>query len=156
MGRLGNISRRIFLEISLIIFSFSALAQANNFYTIEELNQRGFTFGTYETEGYVADIYTCPPCAPGYECKPCWQDYIVVVQGKDVPLDSQPNDKKIVIFTDEARTFEIGKKYSFLAQILDVKTTNQKLNNMKLIYAQSLEAPQPVSEKRGGLPPQEE
>jgi len=48
-------------------------------------------------------------------------------------------DQEIVIFVDDPNIFEKRVKYRFLIKILDAKTVDQQLNNIKLIYHQKIE-----------------
>lgn len=34
---------------------------------------------TFQIDGYVMDLYKCPPCPPGAMCKPCIPDNITIV-----------------------------------------------------------------------------
>jgi len=38
------------------------------FYPIHEIKQNKFTSGTYNTEGYIVKIYTCPPSSMSERC----------------------------------------------------------------------------------------
>ncbi len=109
------------------------LAKPRNFYTIEELNQHKFEFGTYETEGYVVYINSCT-CPPRAKCEPCAEKHIIIsaVKNESPEYKRTPNDLKI--FIGALGSFEVGTKYRFIIQVLDVKTTSQDLNNIKLIY----------------------
>lgn len=105
-----------------------------NFYTISELNQKNFGFGTYETEGYVVFIYHCY-CPKGALCKPCMQNNIIVSTRNQIKSSYSLSDQDLILFSDDIKQFDLGKKYTFIIQILDVKSTFQTLNNLKLIYA---------------------
>lgn len=111
----------------------------NNLISIEEIYQKGITGGTYHIQGYVAKIYRCPPCPPEAACKPCMSDNIVVSQEKKaVDTYEELTEQDLIVFVDDPTPFEVGKKYQFLIQILDVKTANKKVNNVKLIYFEDL------------------
>lgn len=110
---------------------------SENFYSIPELNQRQFNHGTYETEGYVTFIYSCV-CIQVAKCKPCMDDNIIV-SDNNVPKSSyELTNHDVIIFLKEKSQFQLGKKYRFIVQILDVKSTDQILNNIKLIYYEKL------------------
>lgn len=112
----------------------------NNFYTIAELNQSNFNTGTYHTEGYVAVLWGdcgCPEEAPN--CEPCLLNKVIISQENkkfDELRLNELSNKELVVFSEGGEVYKLkkGKKYLFLIQILDVKTTKQKLNNIKLIY----------------------
>jgi hypothetical protein len=109
------------------------LAKPRNFYTIDELKQHKFDFGTYETEGYVvyADQCVCPPRT---KCEPCAEKHIIISATKNESPEYQPSPNDLMIFIGTLGSFEVGMKYRFIVQVLDVKTASQDLNNIKLIY----------------------
>ena len=109
-----------------------------NFYTIPELNQHQFNRGTYETEGYVAFIYTCA-CIQVASCKPCMEDNIIVSDQNTSRSGYNLTSHDLIIFLKEKGRFQVGKKYRFIIQILDAKSTSQMLNNIKLIYYEKLD-----------------
>lgn len=115
----------------------------NNFYTVSTIHKQLLGPGTYETEGFVGYIYTCPSCPPEGVCKPCMGNNIVITEdNKTFDGYNYLTDKELIVFTDESQALEKGIKYKFLIQVLDVKTVDQALNNIKLIYSEKLEAPQ--------------
>lgn len=105
-----------------------------NYYTIHELNELKPTFGTYNVTGYVSKIYECPPCPEGALCKPCMPAHIVISERKTLLAKYALTDREMVVFVEDAAGLKVDKKYHFLIQILDVKTTDQAINNPKLIY----------------------
>jgi len=112
---------------------------ARNYYYIHELNQKGFNFGTFETLGYVANAYECPPCPPKAFCKPCMGNHIVVSEDNRSIDDYLLTDREIIVFVDHPLEFKKDVQYKFLIKILDVKTVDQQLNNIKLIFYQKIE-----------------
>lgn len=114
------------------------LKRAENFYSIPELNQHQFNHGTYETEGYVTSIYTCV-CIQVATCKPCMDDHIIVSDNNALKSGYDVTNHDLIIFLKEKNRFQLGKKYRFIIQILDVKSTKQVLNNIKLIYYEKLD-----------------
>lgn len=113
------------------------LKKPENFYSIPELNQHQFNRGTYETEGYVAFIYACA-CIQVASCKPCMDDNIIVSDQNTPKVGYDLTSHDLIIFLKEKERFQLGKKYRFIIQILDVKSTSQILNNIKLIYYEKL------------------
>ena len=110
-----------------------------NLLTAHEVNQKHLTFGTYHLVGYVTKKYTCPPCPAGSQCKPCMPEYIVISE-ENKPTDvNNLSDNDLIIFVDNAGIFEVGKKYRCLIHILDLKTTPQVGNDVKLIYFEKVE-----------------
>jgi hypothetical protein len=135
------------LRVILILFTLLLLgslnAQSNpvdNFYKIYELAKGKLGLGTYQTQGYVVRKYSCPPCPQEGVCQPCMPDYVVI-------SDNLSLDADIVIypqlrfFVEDADLFEEGKEYKWLIQILDVKSIDQTLNNIKLIHSEKIEVP---------------
>ena len=106
----------------------------NNLYSIEEINKKEINYGTYHTVGYVVKIYECPACPEGALCKPCMVDNIVISHEKKELEVYSPGEKDLIVFVDDPKSFKLGKKYLFLIKILDVKTTDQSANNVKLVY----------------------
>ena len=111
-----------------------------NFYSISDINKNKFSYGTYQTEGYVIQKYDCPPCPENAMCKPCMGARIVISEAaKEIAQDGQLTEKDLIVFVEDTALVELGKKYRFLLQVLDVKTTQQPVNNVKLIYFEALE-----------------
>lgn len=135
------------LKILLLILYFALMfdpvkveAGSVDFYTIKQLNNNRFNFGTYLTEGYVFDIISCKDCDNSEEClSRCSPSKIRVSQEKRLLRNYYLSDSDLIIFVDNADTFEVGKKYQLLIHILDVRTEDQKLNNIQLIYFQEEE-----------------
>ena len=110
----------------------------NNLYSIEDIIKKEVTYGTYHTVGYVAKIYECPACPEGALCKPCMGANIVIAHEQKELGNYALGEKDLIVFVDDPKSFELGKKYLFLIHVLDAKTTDQSLNNLKLIYSEIL------------------
>ena len=54
---------------------------------------------TFQIDGYVLDIYKCPPCPPGAICKPCIPDNITIADSSDWMDVSKL--KRLRIYTDK-------------------------------------------------------
>src|SRR5438876_216399 len=83
--------------------------------TFSDLPQSDSTKGTFRIEGYVIDIYKCPPCPPGAMCKPCIPNNIVVtdnIEEKDLS-----KIKRLRIYTEKPEQFELKKKYLFTVKV---------------------------------------
>ena len=134
--------RKGILVISILSFSISlAAAQLvslpkpqdvvtppakNDFYPIHEIYKQPINLGTYETEGYVIHVE-----------KP--NTMVIAEANKRFVSYDSISDKELIIFSDDMENFVVGTKYKFLIQVLDVKTTKQELNNIKLVYSEKLE-----------------
>ncbi len=101
--------------------------------TISELNKQKPEKGTFEIKGFVAKIYTCPPCPPDAQCKPCMKNNIVVSEENKNSDSYDLTDKEIIIFTNKTESFAAGKQYQFTINITDTKTTSANLNDIELI-----------------------
>lgn len=108
------------------------------FYSIHEIKQNKFSSGTYNTEGNVVKIYTCPPCPTGAQCKPCMRDNIVISENNQILETYSLSDKEIILFADNPKQFELGKKYQFSIKILDYKSTGEPVNDAEIIGYNSL------------------
>ena len=108
------------------------------FYPIHEIKLNKFNSGTYNTEGYVVKIYTCPPCPKGAQCKPCMRDNIVISENNKLLEVYSLSDEEMVLFADNPKQFELGEKYKFSIKILDYKSTGEPLNDVEIIEYNSL------------------
>ncbi len=106
---------------------------------IHELKDSNYTSGNYNVDGYVVKIYTCPPCPKGAMCKPCMRDNIVISENNALLDSYSPSSSEIIIFTNNPKQFELGKKYKFSIRITDYKSTGEPLNNIELLGYDSLE-----------------
>lgn len=104
--------------------------------TISELNKENPSEGIFETKGFVTKIYTCPPCPPDAQCKPCMRENIIISEENNNLESYDLTEKKMIIFTNKAKTFSNGKEYKFKVKIVDGKTTSAKLNDAELISSE--------------------
>jgi hypothetical protein len=128
---------KVFVIILILFTSTMGLAQLKpltNFYRISEINELKPAFGTYNVVGYISKIYECPPCTEGALCKPCMPAHIVISEARTLLAKYALTDREMIVFIETAEGLKLNKKYNFLIQILDVKTTDQVINNPKLIY----------------------
>ena len=73
----------------------------------------------------TVSTYTCPPCPPGMQCKPCVGDHIMV-------SDAIGNSKKSLrLFTTKPESYTKGKKYTFLIKLH--KTGDTLVNEATLL-----------------------
>lgn len=106
---------------------------SGKFLKISELNKLKPESGTFEIKGFVAKIYTCPPCPPDAKCKPCMRDNIVVSEENKILDSYNLTDKEITVFPNKAESFSTGKQYQFTIKITEAKTTSANLNDIELI-----------------------
>jgi hypothetical protein len=103
------------------------------FISIHELKRLSPESGFYNTEGYVAKIFSCPSCPPGASCKPCMGDNIVISEQK-ITLDLYTlTDSELNIFVSNPKQFKLGMKYNFSIQIRDSRLTNEHINDVGLV-----------------------
>lgn len=103
------------------------------FYPIHEIKLNKFDSGTYNTEGYVVKIYTCPPCPKGAQCKPCMKDNIVISENNKLLETYSLSDKEMILFVNSPKQFELGEKYIFSMKILNYKSTGEPINDVEVI-----------------------
>lgn len=104
-----------------------------NVYSIGDIKQRNLAIRTYNTEGYVVKRYECPPCPPGAQCKPCMKDNIVISENNKLLDTYTLTNSEIIVFANNPKQFELGKKYSFSVKLLDSKSTNEPINDIELV-----------------------
>ena len=144
---------KILLLIS--IFSFGNFVQINScnkpnissnnseitsekFLSVSNLNEKRPKKGIFETRGFVAKIYTCPPCPPETECKPCMKGNIVISEENKILDGYELTKKELIIFTNKSESFTKGKEYKFKIKITADKTTSANLNDAELISADTI------------------
>jgi len=110
-----------------------------DFYQIHEIKQNNFTSGNFNTEGYVVKIYTCPPCPKGALCKPCMRDNIVISKNNKQLDAYYLTENELIIFVNNPKQFELGKKYNFSIKILDYKSTGEPINDIELVGYELIE-----------------
>lgn len=103
------------------------------FYPIHEIKQNKFNSGAYNTEGYVVKTYTCPPCPKGAQCKPCMRDNIVISENNQILETYTLSNNEMILFANNPKQFELGKKYQFSIKILDYKSTGESINDVEII-----------------------
>ncbi|MCK5633231.1 hypothetical protein KAH94_05745 [bacterium] len=107
-----------------------------NLYSIEEINRNKFSFGTYCTLGYVVKKHECLECPGSAVCRACAPANIIISEEKEKKNvgEYELSDKDLIVFVEDDKPLKLGCKYLFLIQILNVKTMDQTINNVKLIY----------------------
>ena len=105
-----------------------------DFYSISDIDQNNFS-GTYNTEGYVVHVYTCPPYPKDAFCKMCREPNILIYEETEVSDISSQKENQMIIFTTgtNPKQFELNKKYKFSINITESKSTNAPITDIKLI-----------------------
>jgi hypothetical protein len=86
---------------------------------------------TIRLKGYIFDIYVCPPCPEGAQCKPCIENNFTVVEKKPSDPFKVRMDSRLRVFTERPDSLTVGKRY-----MLTVRFRNKKASpkdNLALI-----------------------
>lgn len=78
---------------------------------------------TVRLKGYVFDIYVCPPCPVGAQCKPCMENHFTVVEKRPSDPFKVPLESRLRIFTSRPDSLKVGKRYMFTVQFRNKKTS---------------------------------
>lgn len=103
--------------------------------TFAQLNRSDLDDGPFRIEGCVIQIYKCPPCPEGAQCKPCLGDHVVI---SDNPDEKDPAlIRRLRIFTKipELEKLEVTEKYSFLVKVRGRLRDGKPLEEVDLISA---------------------
>ena len=133
------IKKKIQSSIKSFRSPYKDFSKNHYIFVLEDLNKNKFDFGTYFTEGYVIYQSKCE-CPKGAMCDPCMPPHIIIAS-MDTPLNETGPEKRITAFVEDPSVFAKGQKYKFLVHILDVKTTNEILNNVDLVYSEPISNP---------------
>jgi len=125
----------LFLSIPFCISCgmLNHITKTTNFYSIREIKQGKAQSNSFYTEGYVAKIYTCPPCPKDARCKMCMARNIVISEGNITLKSYYLTDTELIIFTNKIDEFNVGQKYKFFVKMLNYKNTSEPINNVELI-----------------------
>jgi hypothetical protein len=80
-------------------------------------------------DAYVIEIYKCPPCPSGAQCKPCLGDYIVVTNKLDEKNPLLRMRLRIFGFGN----FELKKKYSLPTQVRGSVPKGKPIQDLDLV-----------------------
>jgi hypothetical protein len=87
--------------------------------------------GPFRIAGYVLNIYKCPPCPRGAQCKPCVPDNIVVTN--DLEEKDLSRITRLRIYTDKPEQFELKKKCLFTVKTKGKLTPGHAIQDVELI-----------------------
>lgn len=107
-------------------------------YAIHELKEQNFTSGTFNTEGYVVKIYTCPPCPAGSVCSLCMGDNIVISETNVLLEEYDISETELIVFAEDPEQFVLGAKYLFSVEVLDRHITLDTINDVRLLGYETL------------------
>jgi len=106
--------------------------------SISNLKQSKVTSRNYNIYGYVVKIFTCPPCPKGMICKPCMGDNIVISEENELMDTYSLSKTDLIVFCNNPKQFKLGQKYKFSITITDRKSTNEPINDIRLIGYNSI------------------
>lgn len=104
--------------------------------TFAGLQKSDLDEGPFRIEGFVMQVYECPPCPEGAQCKPCLGDHVVItdnLQEKDPALI-----KRLRIFNKQPDDFVVGRKYSFLVKVRGKIHAGRAVEDVDLIGSMPL------------------
>ena len=99
--------------------------------TFDDLKKNDRVEGSFRIEGFVLDIYKCPPCPPGAMCKPCIPDNVVITDTAEPKDLSKVN--RLRIYTEKVDQFEQKKKYSFTVKLKQPFPAGQAISAVDLV-----------------------
>lgn len=94
--------------------------------------QKGPTIeGPFRIGAYVVEVYKCPPCPAGAQCKPCIGDHIVVT---DNPNEKDPKFiRRLRIFADRPDHFRLKTRYMFEVTVRGKTQKGHPIEDVNLI-----------------------
>jgi hypothetical protein len=101
--------------------------------TFKELKDGDVKQEQFNVEGYVADVYECPPCPRGAMCKPCIPDYMDITETKDPSKNPAPPEERLRVFVKNPTQFEKGKRYLLSVKIAGRRKAGQRVEQVELI-----------------------
>ena len=104
------------------------------FYSISQVNAKTMPAGTFETEGYVINIYQCPPCPPGAVCQTCPPLFIIISEkNRQIEYPSEVTARGLLVLTDQGSELKTGKKYRFKIQVKSYQLGNSRHKDLALL-----------------------
>lgn len=99
--------------------------------TFADLQEGDHDEAPFRIEGFVIQVYNCPPCPRGAMCKPCIDDHIVVTDNLD---EKDPAlIKRLRIFTAKPDQFELKKKYVFTVKVRGKVQKGRSIDQVDLL-----------------------
>jgi len=103
------------------------------FYRIHDLRGKNLPPGLYRTEGFVAKIYSCPPCPAGARCGPCMRSNIVLSEKKKSLESYALGSEDVIVFVSSSARFELGQKVAAMVRLTGSRSTGEPLNDLELV-----------------------
>ncbi len=93
--------------------------------------------GTFVVEGFVAKVYTCPPCPPGAMCKPCMGDNVVLSDAPAPIADyAGLGARDLIVFVPSRADLDrlaVGRRVRLTVRARGTKTTSRPMNDLELL-----------------------
>jgi hypothetical protein len=86
--------------------------------SIHEYRALSTPAGQYIVEGYVVKTYTCPPCPPQDQCKPCMRNHILLSDNTELLTSYSVTDNYILLYTEDALQFTLKGRYEFTIEAI--------------------------------------
>lgn len=128
-----NKRQHLFFFVLLLMFIPAIFSQTPKpqILTFKELRHYDPKHETFRINGYVMDIYKCPPCLPQTMCKPCIPDNITLGETPEWK-DSVPA-ARLRIYTEKTDKFELKKKYLLTVKVKGNAPAGQPVESVELI-----------------------
>jgi hypothetical protein len=91
---------------------------------------------TFRIEGYIFDVYRCPPCPKGAMCKPCIPDNVVI--SDKIDQKDMSSIKRLRIYTKDTDQFTLKKRYIFTLKIRGDLEKGKPIENIDLVNFKAL------------------
>ena len=108
--------------------AFAVASSEGKIFSVGEFKQAKVPLGSYKIQGYLVDIFTCPPCPKEGLCSPCPPDYIVISDKEKKNEDRVAEDELVISYAIvNAEKLSRGKKYLFT-----VNKTSQGIDSWQM------------------------
>ncbi len=127
------IKKHSFLAIVIMTAASIVCAQLTKppMWTFADLQHYDAATQTFQIEGYVLDIYKCPPCPPRGMCKPCIADNVTLTDTDD--RSDLSNLKRLRVFTEETDKFVMNGKYIVTVRVKGTPKMGDAIDSVDLI-----------------------
>ena len=121
------------LSLNIPSALFQAIAQTPGppTLTFTDLKRGDVGSAPFKIDGFVIDIYKCPPCPPRAMCKPCIPDNVVATDDLE---EKDPSEiRRLRIYTDKTAQFELKKKYLFTVKTKGNSLPGRAITEVELV-----------------------
>ena len=110
------------LLIFTCLLSLTVLAQHKSYPKIRFNEIDETKLDTFRIKAYVLDIYVCPPCPKGAQCKPCMENHLTVTDKKPKDLFDHASYRRLRILSQNPGNFKPQQTYWFTVGLRDKAT----------------------------------